>query len=101
VSFQFGATAGKHTEIRKNLQTQRDTQLGDLRRAEEEGDVTQQPPAGARGELEGDLAEAAITAAEAGLRKLKGYSGYQVTVAGSDPGDGGSGHFSVSVVAVP
>ena len=84
-----------------DLGRDRDAQLGDLRRAEEEGQPDQQSPLGTRDELEGDLAEAAIAAAEAGLRRLKGYSNFQVTVAGNDPGDGSAPSFSLSVVAAP
>jgi hypothetical protein len=104
VSFQFGATAGKHTEIRKNLQADRDSKLrGD------EYDVqaaTSRPGADvgavqrARDELEGDLAEAGIAAAEAAARKLKGASSYQVTVSGHQNPDGTQA-VSVAVNAAP
>jgi hypothetical protein len=103
VSIQLGATATKANEVRKALQDNRDSQLGDLRRAEEEGDPGQQPTPGVRDELEDVLADAAIAGAEAIARKLKDYGSFQVTAtAGQDPFDPNSlTGVSVSVNAIP
>lgn len=100
MSFQFGATAGKPNEIRKALENQRDAQLGDLRRSEEEGQPGQQPDPDLRDQLEGDLADAGIAAAEAAARKLKAAGSFQVTVSGHRNPDGTQA-VSVAVNAAP
>lgn len=100
MTFQFAATTDKAGSVRKALQDQRDSQLGDLRRAEEEGGATQQPDPDLRDQLEGDLADAGIAAAEAAARKLKDVGSYQVTVSGHRNPDGVQA-VSVSVNAVP
>ena len=96
MSFQLGATADKAGSIRKALTDQRDRQLGDLRRAEGDDDAT----VDLRDQLESDLADAGIAAAEAAARKLKDASSYQVTVSGHRNPDGTQA-VSVAINAAP
>ncbi len=102
MSFQLGATATKHTEIRKALETQRDQQLRANRQVTPETAATLRAQTE---ELESDLADAAIAGAEAAARKLKGAGNYQVTVSGQQNYDGdgnpGGGAVSISVNANP
>jgi hypothetical protein len=113
VSFQLSATAAKHTEIRKALERQRDTQVKELPGGfadDAYGQEQRRQTTQTRDELEGDLVDAAITAAEAATRKLKSAGQFQVTITGAeDPGDPGSAdaaapasqHLTVSVLAFP
>lgn len=94
MSFQLAATAAKPNEVRKALEAQRDAQVAQL--PEEFDDSPQGREAFARterdaDELGGDLVDAAIAAAEAAVKKLKGANSYQITaMGGTDPGDPGS-----------
>jgi hypothetical protein len=100
VSFQLSGTVTKRGEVKKALEGHRDRQLGDLRRAEEEGAPTQQPDPQVREQLESDLVDAAVAGAEAIVGKLKDASSYQLT-ASAHRDVNGQAAVSVAVSAVP
>jgi hypothetical protein len=100
VSFQLNATVTRRGEVKKALEGKRDAQLGDLRRAEEEGAPTQQPDPQVAEQLESDLVDAGVAAAEAAVGKLKDASSFQVTVSGHRDTNGQAA-VSVSVNAIP
>ena len=85
--FQLSATAAKHTEIRKALERQRDTQIKELPgdfADDDQGHEQARLVDRDRTLLEGDLVDAAIAAAEVATRKLKDAGSYQVTISGGE-----------------
>lgn len=87
MSFQLSATAAKHTEIRKALERQRDTQVKELPgdfADDDQGHEQARLVDRDRSLLGGSLVDAAIAAAEAAARRLKDAGQFQVTVSGGE-----------------
>jgi hypothetical protein len=99
VSFNYGATVSKASDVKKALHDQRDALLKTDTYDASRNTATEEEVAGRRGELE-ELTDAAIAGTEAVVRKLPGRSGFQVTVSGHRDTDGLDA-VGISVRAIP